>query len=275
MKQLYTIKEISQLYGIGVDSIRYYETKGLIAPQRGDNNYRYYSLNDIFILNIIRDLLALDFSTEQIKDYLDAFSLSHTITLYETEKERVQTEISKLNEINESLNYRSDMLRFYRHLDTATITIKEYSIRYGYELESQMRSDEETDFVIKQLHRKHQEELDELGDLEIGAIPSYDDANQGILNTMQSVFFIGDEETDDYDFILPAGTYISIFYQGSYKQSVANLKKIINVAHEHGYTSDNRPFEIYRIDNRYTQNESEFLTEVQLKLNDKKGAVTQ
>ncbi|WP_166082650.1 MerR family transcriptional regulator [Erysipelothrix anatis] len=272
MKQLYTIKEISQLYGIGVDSIRYYETKGLIAPQRGDNNYRYYSLNDIFILNIIRDLLALDFSTEQIKDYLDAFSLSHTITLYETEKERVQTEISKLNEIYESLNYRSDMLRFYRHLDATTITIKEYPIRYGYELESQMRSDEETDFVIKQLHRKHQEELDELGDLDIGAIPSYDDVNQGILNTMQSVFFIGDEETDDYDFILPAGTYISIFYQGSYKKSVANLKKIINVAHEHGYTSDNRPFEIYRIDNRYTQNESEFLTEVQLKLNDKKTA---
>lgn len=272
MKQLYTIKEISQLYGIGVDSIRYYETKGLITPQRGDNNYRYYSLNDIFILNIIRDLLALDFSTEQIKDYLDAFSLNHTITLYETEKKRVKAEISNLNEIYESLNYRSDMLRYYHHLDATTITIKEYPIRYGYELESQMRSDEETDFVIKQLHRKHQEELDELGDLDIGAIPSYDDANQGILNTMQSVFFIGDEETDDYDFILPAGTYISIFYQGSYKKSVTNLKKIINVAHEHGYTSDNRPFEIYRIDNRYTQNEDEFLTEVQLKLNDKKTA---
>ena len=269
MKQLYTIKEISQLYGIGVDSIRYYETKGLITPQRGDNNYRYYSLNDIFILNIIRDLLALDFSTEQIKEYLDSLSLNHTISLYDTEKTRVQTEISKLKEINDSLTYRSNMLRYYRHFDVSTITIKKYPIRYGYELESQMRSDEETDFVIKQLHRKHQEELDELGDLDIGAIPSYDDANQGILNTMQSVFFIGDEETDDYDFILPAGTYISLYYRGSYKKSVSNLKKIISVAHDHGYTSDNRPFEIYRIDNRYTRNELEFLTEVQLKLNNK------
>ena len=66
MKEYYTISEISRLYGIGVDSLRYYERIGALSPRRGENNYRLYSLKDIYRLNIIRDLLTLGFSVKQI-----------------------------------------------------------------------------------------------------------------------------------------------------------------------------------------------------------------
>lgn len=35
MKQFYKINEISKLYNIGPDSLRYYEKLGLLAPKRG------------------------------------------------------------------------------------------------------------------------------------------------------------------------------------------------------------------------------------------------
>ena len=62
MKDYYKIHEISKLYGIGVDSLRYYERLGGIRPGRDVNGYRLYSLKDMYKLNIIRDLRSLGFS---------------------------------------------------------------------------------------------------------------------------------------------------------------------------------------------------------------------
>lgn len=47
MKKYYTIGEVSKIYDIATDSLRYYEKKGLVIPQRRDNGYRIYSLEEI------------------------------------------------------------------------------------------------------------------------------------------------------------------------------------------------------------------------------------
>lgn len=108
--------------------------------------------------------------------------------------------------------------------------------------------------------------MNQLSDLEVGAIPAYDDLTQGITDTFQSVFLIVDEASDVYDFKLKEGSYLSIFYRGSYDQSSQKLNEIIDIAEEKGYTTHGKPFEIYRIDNRFTQDVSEFLTEIQLRV---------
>lgn len=46
MKEYYKIGEISSLYNIGADSLRYYEQLGILKPQRDSNGYRMYSIND-------------------------------------------------------------------------------------------------------------------------------------------------------------------------------------------------------------------------------------
>ena len=78
MKQFYKINEISKLYNIGPDSLRYYEKLGLLAPKRGKNNYRLYTLDDLWRLNIIRDLRRLGFPMEKIREYMDNRSVENT-----------------------------------------------------------------------------------------------------------------------------------------------------------------------------------------------------
>ena len=36
-EKYYTIGEIAKLYHLGVDTIRYYEEKGILKPNRGEN----------------------------------------------------------------------------------------------------------------------------------------------------------------------------------------------------------------------------------------------
>ena len=86
LKDYYKISEISKLYGIGVDSLRYYEKLGIIKPYRDKNRYRLYSLKDMYKLNMIRDLRNLDFSMQQIKEYLEEQSIRNTIELLSHER---------------------------------------------------------------------------------------------------------------------------------------------------------------------------------------------
>ena len=69
-KKTFNIGELSRLFNVSTDSIRYYEKIGILNPLRNqENNYRVYTLSDIRQLTMIRELLGLDFSTERIKEF--------------------------------------------------------------------------------------------------------------------------------------------------------------------------------------------------------------
>ena len=62
-----TIKEIESLTGMTRANIRFYESRGLLSPQRGENGYRDYSEKDLAVLQRIKLLRMLDLSLEEIQ----------------------------------------------------------------------------------------------------------------------------------------------------------------------------------------------------------------
>ena len=96
MKSYYKISEISALYNIGPDSLRYYEEKGLLAPRRDENGYRIYGVQDFWRLNVIKDLRQLGFSTDRIKEYLDERTVQTTLALLAEEEALISEQMAKL-----------------------------------------------------------------------------------------------------------------------------------------------------------------------------------
>ena len=96
-KKYFKIGEVSRLFHIGVDSIRYYEEIGILKPYRNpDNNYRLYTLDDLRKLTIIRELLSLNFSTEEIKQFEESRTVNSTIALFEKELNLINERIVDL-----------------------------------------------------------------------------------------------------------------------------------------------------------------------------------
>lgn len=62
-----TIKEIEHLTGMARANIRYYESEGMICPQRRENGYRVYSEEDAAALMKIKLLRSLGISIEDLK----------------------------------------------------------------------------------------------------------------------------------------------------------------------------------------------------------------
>jgi MerR family mercuric resistance operon transcriptional regulator len=67
-----TIGEVATRVGIGVETVRYYERRGLIEePPRRPSGYRAYSAEAVRRLRFIRRAKALGFSLREIGDLLE------------------------------------------------------------------------------------------------------------------------------------------------------------------------------------------------------------
>ena len=65
------IGQISKRTGVSVDTIRFYERNGLLAPlSRSQGGFRLFSANDLSTLQFIRGLQNLGFSLNEVREFL-------------------------------------------------------------------------------------------------------------------------------------------------------------------------------------------------------------
>ena len=110
MKEYFKIGEISKLYHIGTDSLRYYEKIGILKPRRGENQYRLYRMEDIWRLNVIRELRELGFSMEQIGSYLKDHTVDRARSLLEDELSMIEEKEKQLRALKKNVEERVRVL---------------------------------------------------------------------------------------------------------------------------------------------------------------------
>ena len=100
--KLYSIGQVSAMIDIPVKTIRYYESIGLCKPSQTDenSNYRYYSIDDIFRLDLIRSLgRQLGMPLKTIKEYFEQSEDQDQLTHYLRQQEQeIDAEIEELRQ---------------------------------------------------------------------------------------------------------------------------------------------------------------------------------
>jgi len=72
MEHQYKIGEVAKETGASIDTIRFYEDKGLLHPKsRSKSGYRYYDEISVHTLNFIRSAKDLGFTLSEIKELLE------------------------------------------------------------------------------------------------------------------------------------------------------------------------------------------------------------
>lgn len=127
---LLSIGEFAKLTGIPRSKLIYYDEIGLFAPaERGENNYRYYALNQIIVASFINDMasfgvplkdllsLAHERTPEVMIDVLDRACVEH------------KKEIAKLRETQSVLEVMAGLMQEGLRVGSADIEILEYQSR--------------------------------------------------------------------------------------------------------------------------------------------------
>ncbi len=265
MKDYYTIGEISKIYDIGRDSLRYYEELGILNPLRDINGYRLYSMQDIWKLNVIKDLKNLDFSMKQIKAYLDDRTVESTKEMLNSQIHSIEKKIYELKKTQQNMSRRLENIESaYESSNLNTIEVIYIDERKALELNGKVSRDEEVDFLIKKLQKQHEDKLYLFGNKNIGATVSMEHIKNNIYNRYESVFFLLDSEDENYNLILDEGYYVTLIYRGSYEQSKIFIPRMLKFIEDNRFEVISGPIEIYKIDIHETSCTEEFITEIQI-----------
>ena len=104
MDKLLSITEVAEEFGVTARTIRFYESKGLITPQRVGST-RAYSYKDRGRLKLIFRAKRLGFSLTDINDYLELYIVD------QTQKEQVHLLLDKVNNrISELEQQQEDLI---------------------------------------------------------------------------------------------------------------------------------------------------------------------
>ena len=261
MKNYYKINEISKMYNIGVDSIRYYEELGILHPKRATNGYRQYTTIDIHRLNIIRDLRSLDFSMQSIKEYLEHQSIASSLAFMEREESIIKEKIKELESIQNSVRIRKHSLRSSLNIKPYVMEVIHLPQRKCVALQSNLDKDD-TDFQLIKLSKEYEKNLFLIGNFNTGYFLDVQDEE----NIHPCSVFICGDHLETYEFLLPQGDYLSFYYKGKRDAENRYIRDMLQYCREHHYRLDGYVMEFFVIDDHETRDEKEFITQLQIKV---------
>ena len=100
MNQYYTIGQLAKLAGISTKTLRVYERKGLLIPERNeDNDYRLYGEEAVKTLEKIQLMKYLDFSLDQIADFLQLYENVSRENMLIEQKRLLEKKREQLNRV--------------------------------------------------------------------------------------------------------------------------------------------------------------------------------
>ena len=113
-----TIGELERLTGLSRTTLRYYDTEGLIDPERQENGYRTYSEENLLSLVQIRQLNALGVELSALPCLHNSLSCADITDVLVQEEQKIEAEIEALYQRLSRLRLHVDAYRACACADT-------------------------------------------------------------------------------------------------------------------------------------------------------------
>ena len=260
----FSIRDLRETYGYGVDTLRYFEKKGLLHPTRGENRYRYYTNDDYWTLNLTRNLRNAGLSVEQIGEYLQNRTLDSTMHTLQGALESLERNIRHLQFSAECIRNQLKTIATLNDALTDIVTVIRYPERRAILIRENFSTPERfTALKYKLLQKKAQGKYFSLIGVDcVGSVTSTARVMEGDYSVDGAFMFDPDGEDS-----FPAGNYLSVFYRGG-PQNEKYLRMLIDYAARNDIEVQGPFLRIIRSDVLVTLDQSEWAAEVQVKIKD-------
>lgn len=129
-----TIGKLAQLSGVGVETVRFYQRKGLIREPRATGAFRKYSEDDAKRIIFIRKAQELGFSLQEIGELLDLNSSPKRQTCGTVKREVLK----KINEIDGKIDrlqaMRTSLVRLSTSCDPRRDEFRKFKVEECFAL---------------------------------------------------------------------------------------------------------------------------------------------
>ena len=98
MATLFTVGEMAKLSNISKQTLIFYDRKGVFSPNYvdADNGYRYYSADQLELLDNILILKEMGLSLEEIKSFMENRSVELALSLMREQKQKMEQRMERI-----------------------------------------------------------------------------------------------------------------------------------------------------------------------------------
>lgn len=133
MKEFLNVGEMAEIFGIGVQTLHYYDSIKLFQPCARDkkSGYRKYRFDQVYQLASIRYMRKMGYSLEAIKDFLDSRKPEDTIDLLKKQSLTLHEKWMELMQIDEAIQRKIYFVeRKMLKLNVDAVAIRWFPDRY-------------------------------------------------------------------------------------------------------------------------------------------------
>lgn len=263
-----TTSQFAKMYNINKKTLIYYDEINLFKPAFiKDNGYRYYSIHQGGLFEVIIILKQLGMPLKAIKEYLKNRSIEELKNILIEQKENIEKQVEELNRINNIIKNRLNILDTYKHIKIGNMHI-EYLKEEYLVLSNNVESLDEIS-IGKKLCKYVSEMYDNkiYNGFCLGAMIKDKNIIEG--NYLNYSYFYTKLEKKPNDieyFIKPKGKYLVFYYEGHWTKfyEVYNIAKdylIKNNLKISGYS-----YEEYIVDDAMVKTEEEYITKFMIQI---------
>lgn len=266
-KELFTIGEMGKLFETSIKTLRYYDSVGLLKPEKvdPDTGYRYYSTRQFERLNAIKYLRALDMPVERIRHFFENKDTDTLMELLLEQQRETKLLQERLEQISRKLETRIEQLS-----DALSSRLNEISIRHIPKrriavLKKDISLEEDLEYPIRELERQSRlQAVMFLG--KVGVSISGKKLLKGEFDGFSKILVLLEqgEKSPGKEEYLEEQDYAVIRYRGTHRNARAYYTSLFAYLDSHGLECCGDSLEITLIDSGFTNDTEKYITEIQL-----------
>ncbi|GAA0076551.1 MerR family transcriptional regulator [Clostridium sp. CTA-5] len=273
---LYCIGTVERICNLSKKTLRYYDKKGLLCPDKvsDENGYRYYSKKTLLSVPMIKYYKQSGFKLEEMKNLLDGKK-------YSVFEKSFRNKIQELKDLEKELNLKIKSIKDWYNLIVEAQTviendIKEVCVKYIKPCEMvYLNQNFNYNYIESIINIEFTNYIESISNAITGPViikfPSFKEKINGSCNKitiMQNLILkCNENKTIKFGGFMA----LSCYHIGTHETLNGTYNKMIKWAEDNKYECDNVTYERYVTDYWTTKNANQFVTEVIIKINKKKN----
>ncbi|PTI40182.1 hypothetical protein BU056_07960 [Staphylococcus succinus] len=261
---LFTTGEFAKLCDVKKQTLFHYDEVGILKPEhRNEKGYRFYSLKQMELFNVIEMLKSLELSLIEIKDFLASRSIAESVQLLNTKEHEIDLKIKQMEQLKESIKNKRKYLKASSEADFSTIKIVELPPTYYLISEDLSQTNiKSSSQLLMNFIKKHHLDFG----YPIGVIIRKEDIKNE--NNDYLANFYTQIENNRYDphLVRRAGQYVIAYHEGHDDLLYQTHRKIDAFLQKTGYKIVGDSFEEYAVDEISTDGPDKYVTKISMEV---------
>lgn len=264
----FTTGEFAKIAGVSKHTLFHYDKIGLLSPEIkvSSNQYRYYSLSQLELLNVIILLKELDMPLSEIKTYLDRRNPSLFIDLLSDELNLIHEKIHTLQRLKRWVKEELHLLTDVISLKTDEISFITFKEQYLYTTPVSSLQEKEmaktiSDLIISGTEKNIQSPYG------VGGIRDLSSFDLSVEKYTEFYLLLNTPRKGVPLKVRPAGNYLCIYHHGGFDNIQSTYEKILQFAEREKIPLTGFFYEDMLLDTLTAKTEEDYLIRIGAEVN--------